>query len=39
MCRSCDRVLVTACHAMGLTQTETYGSLDNDSGPLPGLLA
>jgi hypothetical protein len=33
-----NRVLVTACHAMGLTQTEKYGSLDNASGPLPGLL-
>jgi hypothetical protein len=33
-----NRVLVTACHAMGLTQIEKYGSLDNATGPLPGLL-
>jgi hypothetical protein len=33
-----NRVLVSACHAMGLTQTEKYGSLDNASGPLSGLL-
>ncbi|HEX6245418.1 MAG TPA: DUF1552 domain-containing protein, partial [Polyangiales bacterium] len=30
-----NRVLVSACHAMGMIQTEKYGSLDNDSGPLP----
>jgi hypothetical protein len=33
-----NRVLVTACHAMGLTDVETFGSLDDDVGPLPGLL-
>jgi hypothetical protein len=33
-----NRVLVSACHAMGLTDVETYGSLDDDVGPLPGLL-
>ena len=33
-----NRVLVTACHPMGLGSTATYGSLDTGSGPLPGLL-
>lgn len=33
-----NRVLVTACHAMGLSDVETYGSLDDDVGPLAGLL-
>ena len=33
-----NRVLVTACHAMGLTDVETYGSLDRGAGPLPGVL-
>jgi hypothetical protein len=33
-----NRVLVTACHAMGLTQIEKFGALDNGSGPLSGLL-
>jgi hypothetical protein len=33
-----NRVLVTACHAMGLTDVQTFGSLDNGSGPLAGLL-
>jgi hypothetical protein len=33
-----NRVLVTACHAMGLTQAEKFGTLDNGSGPLTGLL-
>jgi hypothetical protein len=33
-----NRVLVSACHAMGLTDTQKYGSLDNASGPLSGLL-
>ncbi len=32
------RVLVSACHAMGLTNVEQYGSLDTGSGPLPGLF-
>jgi hypothetical protein len=32
------RVLVSACHAMGLTDVETYGSLDTGTGPLPGLF-
>lgn len=32
------RVLVSACHAMGLTDVDTYGSLDTGSGPLPGLF-
>lgn len=33
-----NRMLVSACHAMGLTDVETYGSLDTGSGPLPGLF-
>lgn len=32
------RVLVSACHAMGLSSVETYGSLDTGSGALPGLF-
>jgi len=32
------RVLVSACHAMGLTDIAQYGSLDAGSGPLPGLF-
>ncbi|MEJ7732316.1 MAG: DUF1552 domain-containing protein, partial [Polyangiaceae bacterium] len=32
------RVLVSACHAMGLTEVDKYGSLDMGSGPLPGLF-
>ncbi len=31
------RVLVSACHAMGLSN-EQYGSLDTGSGPIPGLF-
>jgi hypothetical protein len=33
-----NRVLVTACHAMGLTDVMDYGSLDTGSGPVPGVL-
>jgi hypothetical protein len=33
-----NRVLVSACHAMGVTDVDEYGSLDNDLGPLAGLL-
>lgn len=33
-----NRVLVTALHAMGLTDIESYGSTDRGSGPLPGVL-
>lgn len=33
-----SRMLVSACHAMGLTDVETYGTLDTGSGPLPGLF-
>ncbi len=33
------RLLVTACHAMGLTSVQKYGSLDSGSGPLPGALS
>ncbi len=32
------RALVTALHHMGHTQTMTYGSLDQGSGPVPGVL-
>jgi len=35
---SLNRMLVSACHAMGLTDVDTYGSLDTGSGPLPGLF-
>jgi hypothetical protein len=31
-------VLVTACHGMGLTDVEQYGSLDTGAGPVPGVL-
>jgi hypothetical protein len=33
-----NRMLVSACHAMGLTDVDTYGSLDTGSGPVPGLF-
>lgn len=33
-----NRLLVSACHAMGMADVETFGSLDNDEGPLLGLL-
>jgi hypothetical protein len=33
-----NRVLVTAAHAMGLTDIDEYGSLDRGSGPVPGVL-
>ncbi len=33
-----NRVLVSACHAMGVMDVDEYGSLDNDVGPLAGLL-
>src|SRR5690606_21470437 len=32
------RLLVTALHAMGLTDVESYGSTDAGSGPLEGVL-
>lgn len=32
------RMLVSACHAMGLTNVQQYGSLDNGDGPIPGLF-
>ena len=32
------RVLVSACHAMGLTDVQQYGSLDTGAGPIPGLF-
>jgi hypothetical protein len=33
-----NRALITAFHAMGLTNVNTYGTLDNGSGPIPGAL-
>ena len=33
-----NRVLVSACHAMGVEDVEKFGSLDNGGGPLAGLL-
>ncbi|HEY6726447.1 MAG TPA: DUF1552 domain-containing protein [Polyangiaceae bacterium] len=33
-----NRVLVTALHAMGLTDVESYGTTDKGSGPLDGVL-
>jgi len=33
-----NRVLVSACHAMGMTGVDQYGSLDTGAGPLPGLF-
>lgn len=33
-----NRVLVTALHAMGMTDVQSYGSLDQGQGPLPGVL-
>ena len=32
------RMLVSACHAMGLTDVQSYGSLDTGTGPIPGLF-
>ncbi len=32
------RMLVSACHAMGLDRVQQYGSLDTGSGPVPGLF-
>jgi hypothetical protein len=33
-----NRMLVSTAHAMGMTDVDTFGSLDNDNGPLSGLL-
>lgn len=33
-----NRLLVSLCHAMGLSDIDTFGSLDTGSGPLPGLI-
>lgn len=33
-----NRILVAACHAMGLGDVQQYGSLDTGSGPVPGLF-
>lgn len=34
-----NRLLVSACHAMGLPSVETYGLTDLGSGGVPGLIA
>jgi len=34
-----NRALVTALHGLGLTDIESYGSTDEGSGPIPGVLA
>ena len=34
-----NRLLVTACHAMGVSDVETFGSLDDGDGPLSGILS
>lgn len=33
-----NRVLVSACHAMGLKDQKQYGTLDSGEGPVPGLF-
>lgn len=33
-----NRLLVSACHAMGLSKVTSYGSTDEGSGGVPGLL-
>ena len=33
-----NRVLVSACHAMGLKDQKQYGTLDTGEGPVPGLF-
>lgn len=33
-----NRLLVSMCHAMGLTDVSTFGSLDQGQGPLDGFL-
>lgn len=33
-----NRLLVSICNAMGLDQVQTYGDMDNGSGPLAGLV-
>jgi hypothetical protein len=32
-----NRLLVSICHAMGLTGVQSYGDMDTGTGPLPGL--
>ena len=34
-----NRLLVSMCHFMGLTNVQTFGNLDRGQGPLPGLLS
>jgi hypothetical protein len=34
-----NRLLVSICNAMGLTNVTTFGAMDIGSGPLPGLFA
>ncbi|MBX7113652.1 MAG: hypothetical protein K1X64_04895 [Myxococcaceae bacterium] len=33
-----NRLLVSVCHFMGRTEVNTFGNLDEGSGPLSGLL-
>jgi hypothetical protein len=33
-----NRLLVSICHYMGLTDQQEFGNLDNGSGPLAGLV-
>ena len=33
-----NRLLVSVCHAMGLNDIHTFGSTDENTGPLPGLV-
>lgn len=33
-----SRLLVSLCHFMGFTDVNTFGLLDNGTGPMPGLL-
>jgi hypothetical protein len=33
------RLLTTICNAMGLADVDTFGNLDDGTGPLPGVLA
>ena len=37
--KSNNDLLISLCHAMGLTETTTFGNPDYATGPLPGLTA
>jgi hypothetical protein len=34
-----QRLLVTLCHYMGMSDIQTYGTIDHGSGPLAGILS